>query len=936
MKWTRRLAAGAVSGLAVGALRGAIALGVAATPDPSDQTAADDVGVVAPLPHHITSLDANGTSTRVVVQPVGPARREYGGTGREPESVSVPGGKLIYSNTRGHLAYAPGAGRTISDDLFTNAGTDCDITGYALLVSGGGFGGGPGFGVQVALYDGCPAAGGRVFPRTRATAFLPNDGLYEVVVDFSPRPTPVTPTLWLAATFSNDAAGWVLGTPAEIGYSDDLFLHPSTGCGSFFGGFPQQPHASFAARVWATDACPEAFLAYHAVRGSPLSRPAGANIVAADDLTLTVETCELARIETAARGQVGPYTMEFGLRGDGPGDPIPGASWSHVGRGDGSIEWSRRSFPPGLIVPQVLWLTWKPNVDSTGVGVAGRNQIGGSADWYAAFDTPQAPGVWSFFSVGGALRSVFQASIRCYGPAPVGACCATAASGAIEVCQDGVTPTACIGRWFPGRCEDEPAASSCGARACCLPDGGCTDLADAACRAVGGVSDSRTRCGAAQQECPPFACLTGQGACLSPGVAVPCLADAECPGGQRCAEDGLCTGRAGCCDTGCCAAVCGPPTGDSFCCEVAWDGTCASIAQAICDPPPVNDECSEPGTSGGAAEIILDASGRGSATGDANRACRSPVDPTPCCSGGPAAEGATLWYRFVTPASSARVHTCATPAPLPGQDSLLQVFAADDQGSPAAACDSLREIGCNDDGGCGPQGRLSDLCVGGLIPGETYYILLRGAAAVDRGTCLLEVESPCPQAALPRCPDGNVVWVDPPAGVVDARQPHPPANAAALQGIDRFTVFAPSAVDPAACWSVCRSDGTGGADEIERVQDNGDGTLAVVLRRPITAGTAVTLTYTSDSGCTRARGEFAALPGDVAADGTTSAQDVLSWVNRCANRTVPPPFGVYSCDVDHSAAVSASDLVRLVDLLNGAGQFDVWKDRRVSRAFPCP
>ena len=42
------------------------------------------------------------------------------------------------------------------------------------------------------------------------------------------------------------------------------------------------------------------------------------------------------------------------------------------------------------------------------------------------------------------------------------------------------------------------------------------------------------------------------------------------------------------------------------------------------------------------------------------------------------------------------------------------------------------------------------------------------------------------------------------------------------------------------------------------------------------------------------------------------------------NGVLAKPWGNYSCDVDQSGLCGAPDILTLIDLLNGADQFDIW------------
>lgn len=175
----------------------------------------------------------------------------------------------------------------------------------------------------------------------------------------------------------------------------------------------------------------------------------------------------------------------------------------------------------------------------------------------------------------------------------------------------------------------------------------------------------------------------------------------------------------------------------------------------------------------------------------------------------------------------------------------------------------------------------------------------------------------------PDCPDGTIEWIDPPDGVVDARQPRDINDASILQGIDTIVVAAPDGadVDQGICWSLCETDLEGAPNSIASVADNTDGTFTITLDRRITPGAVTTVTYASTSDNTIVTGRFTSLPADSSNSGVSSTADILSLIDCCLNQVCEPPFGIYSCDIDHSQVHNTADILRLIDLLNGAGQF---------------
>lgn len=69
---------------------------------------------------------------------------------------------------------------------------------------------------------------------------------------------------------------------------------------------------------------------------------------------------------------------------------------------------------------------------------------------------------------------------------------------------------------------------------------------------------------------------------------------------------------------------------------------------------------------------------------------------------------------------------------------------------------------------------------------------------------------------------------------------------------------------------------------------------------------------------------YSSLPADSNADGTSAPGDIISLINCCVNEVCTPPYGDYSCDINHDGSWNSSDISRLIDLLNGAQTFIPW------------
>lgn len=54
------------------------------------------------------------------------------------------------------------------------------------------------------------------------------------------------------------------------------------------------------------------------------------------------------------------------------------------------------------------------------------------------------------------------------------------------------------------------------------------------------------------------------------------------------------------------------------------------------------------------------------------------------------------------------------------------------------------------------------------------------------------------------------------------------------------------------------------------------------------------------------------------------------------NDVAPPLHGLYSEDIDHSGVFTSADLLRLIDLLNGAGAYDPWNGTPLPDSAGCP
>jgi hypothetical protein len=111
----------------------------------------------------------------------------------------------------------------------------------------------------------------------------------------------------------------------------------------------------------------------------------------------------------------------------------------------------------------------------------------------------------------------------------------------------------------------------------------------------------------------------------------------------------------------------------------------------------------------------------------------SPDDPVfGCHVAGPQQGFHTGWFAFTADGEFADLSLC-NPGTVPG-DTLLAVYSG--------VCGALTEIACNDDGGttgCGSPPWRSSLTVGGLVPGQTYFVQTAGWSASQAGQMELSI-----------------------------------------------------------------------------------------------------------------------------------------------------------------------------------------------------
>ena len=167
---------------------------------------------------------------------------------------------------------------------------------------------------------------------------------------------------------------------------------------------------------------------------------------------------------------------------------------------------------------------------------------------------------------------------------------------------------------------------------------------------------------------------------------------------------------------------------------------------------------------------------------------------------------------------------------------------------------------------------------------------------------------------------------------IDAREPHDINDAAARNGWDRMVLS--FSCDPALAsltasdFSV-RVDPAGAAPGVANVViDSVLNTATVLLDDMITPKSWTCIAHPGSGGewC------MGYLPADANQNALTASNDInalIDSINLVPGRILP----LYASDINRSTVITGADILRLIDLLNGAGAFDPW----ITKSLPsCP
>lgn len=344
----------------------------------------------------------------------------------DESQIALGDERVIYSNTFGQSAIAFGADRLISDDIVTTARPGCQLSRLSFEVVGRvdplSPVGGP-YSVTWALYNTCPyavTAGPARDARRIAfgTVQVPDDArrTIEVIPEIG---VALPAHLWFGLTFSRDNAGAVIGAPADIGHSADIFDFPGSACTANVGGFPRFPHGSFNLELWGLN-CTETNPQYSARREAGSAFNPEPTTWITDDITLLTDSCLMRAYVVGVRG---PGTYNFELREACDGAAIPGTQVTQL-VGLSSHQEPRifeYTFDPPILLPREFVYAVRASRLGAGPILAGLFPSVGSTD--DVFGMEMAGGACDVLSGPSLAWDALHFAVICDGPAAVGACC---------------------------------------------------------------------------------------------------------------------------------------------------------------------------------------------------------------------------------------------------------------------------------------------------------------------------------------------------------------------------------------------------------------------------------------------------------------------------------------------------------------------------------
>lgn len=192
------------------------------------------------------------------------------------------------------------------------------------------------------------------------------------------------------------------------------------------------------------------------------------------------------------------------------------------------------------------------------------------------------------------------------------------------------------------------------------------------------------------------------------------------------------------------------------------------------------------------------------------------------------------------------------------------------------------------------------------------------------------------------CDPGTVTFHEPPNGVVDGGRPHSPFAFDPPLGIQEIHAQGPVGVGLMGCWRVdCETVRPGGEEnDVESVTETspGSGIWKIRLLKPINPNAFTSVRYLGNpvndpASVIRFTANAANVNGDFAVD----TGDINAWVSAMDVEFPgpPPAWGQYGLDADRSGMASPQDLLDIIDMMNGAEQYEPQLNTLRPSPTPC-
>jgi len=214
----------------------------------------------------------------------------------------------------------------------------------------------------------------------------------------------------------------------------------------------------------------------------------------------------------------------------------------------------------------------------------------------------------------------------------------------------------------------------------------------------------------------------------------------------------------------------------------------------------------------------------------------------------------------------------------------------------------------------------------GFSPGAGTFMKDENSAAI----LPLEVQNLTVDVSAGGGPPCRLAESDPPNCAIDSSQPSEPSGAGDT-GWDRISLSFDSDASSLTTDDFEVDDLTISPPLIDTLIPSDAGkTLTLVFDRLIRLGRWTCITYLPRNRTTC----IGSQPGDIDGDGTTDTTDISLLVEHLSGNA-DPPLADWQCDIDLSGMCTGADLLRAIDLANGADSYDAWLDRTI---FPadCP